>query len=160
MRYVFGKGRVLKIVLLLLLSQNRPECTTAGLSDSVQWHIRGDRQVEEFGVQLSDIEPHSGQHNSTGSSFSSHSNLAAYGTPISSRQTEEEAPGCYSNLLYFWISPLRVSLPVNLSVHLCLDLSNTLPHATTHSQRPETCSYVLHIHLQTHWSLLDNLRKL
>lgn len=81
----------------------------------------GSRWVEEFRVGPSDIEQRSGQHSSKASSFSAHSNLAAYSSSISSRQTGGGAPGCYSNLLYFGISSfLQVSLSVRLSVHLSL----------------------------------------
>lgn len=84
----------------------------------------GQRRVKEFRVELSDTEQHSGQHSSTASSFSAHSNLAAYGSSISCGQTGREHQA--ATVIYFTLGLAARCRCHSLSV--CPSLSWPLQH--------------------------------
>lgn len=110
-----------------------------GSAEQVKWHIGGDGRVKEetssseWSWEISSSV--SGQHSSSAaSSFSARSNLAAYGSSISCGQTGRERRA--ATVIYFSLGLAALCRCHSLSVCLRHDLSDTLPHSTSHSQSP------------------------
>lgn len=133
------------------LCSDRP-CATAGLSGAGcatgRSRQTGQRRVEEFRLELSDIRQHSGQHSGTASSFSPQQ-LSSLWQLHFLQADWEEAPGCYSNLLCCGISsPLQVSLSDRLSVCPSVSVLTSLTFTESDSFT-EQCLCVLYIYIQT-----------
>ena len=97
-------------------------------AEQVKWHIGGDSRVKEetrsSGWSWEMSSGASGQHSSAASSFSAHSNLAAYGSSISCGQTGREHQA--ATVIYFSLGLAALCRCHSLSVCLSVSVMTSL----------------------------------